>query len=99
VPSASIGGEAFMRILCSLCAPPANVLGEKCSRCGSAVLEKTSTIRLWTHFFGRVYGPRFYCRACDFIFGAGDGGDSHTLCPMHAAQARADAGLPPKEVS
>ena len=92
-----------MRIVCSVCAqghatpPPAAILGEKCAECGSTDL--TATGPSISEFAGGcvMLYARFVCWSCRHIFLSGDGGDSHTLCPAHAAQARFDAGLPVRE--
>ena len=93
----------IMRIICSICAqgratpPPQSILGEKCSRCGSAEMAKLDPdpfiigLPNGDVFIG--FSPRFICWPCRHIFSSGEGGDSHTPCPCHAAEARSAAGL------
>lgn len=90
-----------MRIICSMCPPGANVLGEKCFRCGNTDLlcvdRAPAITELGSDFALITIRSRYVCCPCRHLFTSGEGGDSHTLCPTHEAQARADAGLPLQE--
>jgi len=95
-----------MRIVCSVCAQspvtaPLAVLGEKCAACGSRRISEVHThgrffrtLCRWLHI---KLLRHFVCLPCGHYFPAGDGGDSHTLCPLHERAARQEANLPPKE--